>query len=145
MLQPKRLKSLREICQNQEGSLSPSYQVHTLFWQWQPHWETPPTPPNLLEHDLLKFEVEATDLIFPYSESIYGDDIVALELEYFLNDSRNDWLTFGELFANSIVKNFPFYKVVFQIKKWPEYKYQENFQIKFYTFTNPRVIQDLSK
>jgi len=142
--QTKRLQSLRQLCSQEEGGRSPSYRVHHINWDWDPNWTVPPTVRELEQHARQIFEIEATDLRFPYVGA--SDILTDLEIRYCVNDSLNDWLRFGWnfQFVNPI-HNFPFYRAEFKIVSWPTALLEQSFQMEFWTFTNPRIIQDLSK
>ena len=144
-INPKRLKSLKEVCNSQEGQLAPSYQVHKLQYVWDPTWQAPFLDLPGLELQNQKFEIEATDLIWPYFDGLLRVQslLQELELRYYLNESRNDRMIFGDRYRKSPVKNFPFYKINFQLITWPGLHLTKDFELEFYTFTNPRVIQDL--
>lgn len=141
--QVSRFRGLRRITSVQERILSPSYRVHKLNFLPPPFPFAAP-PPEYIQ----TIEVEATDLIIPYSPHCFslqanGNSLFnGMEWNFYLNDNRSDRLMIWQWHV-PIIRNFPFYRVVFEVTSWPTNYDGEPFTIEVHTFTNPRIIEDI--
>lgn len=142
--QTERFKGLRRICQAQEGFLSPSYKVHKIYFDFNEF-----TDFGFCKREL---EIEATDIWFPY----YRNDFYATPtspnprfplavIEFYLNESSMDLMTIDQYHIPQQIKNFPFFKINFTMTAWPDGGGVTPIEFKFYTFTDPRIIQALGK
>lgn len=144
--QTERFKGLRRIAQEQEGLRSPSYQVHAFSFD-----KTEFDAQGFCER---KFEIEATDIIFPYhKEDFYNcatgpppcpdprmPDVI---IEFYLNDSDQDLMSIDQWYVPvKDICNFPCYRITLRITAWPG-EVNPHLPFKFYTLVDPRVIQAL--
>lgn len=140
--QIKRFRGLRRVTKEQEGLRSPSYQVHKLHFDFAEFTAT-----GFSER---KFEIEATDLWFPYHRDDFFQEAASpaprfplVELEFFLNESKDDLISIDRYHVPQKITNFPFYKITIRLTHWTQGPGEETLPFKFYTFTDPRIIQAL--
>lgn len=142
--QTERFKGLRRICQAQEGLLSPSYKVHRIYFDFN----------EFTDFGFCKREVEleATDLWFPYKAADFyatptspAPRFPLGEIEFYLNDSTMDLISINQFHVPEKITNFPFFKINFIMTAWPDGGGVTPIEFKFYTFTDPRIIQALGK
>ncbi len=136
--QASRFQGLRRIASIQEGRLSPCYRVHEL---------------NFIVADFIAtgvatalIESESTDLIIPYRWYEFGEELGTSfqngVFNFYLNDNRNDRMIISRAHVPDI-KNFPFYRAMFEVTLWPANFQNIDFKMCIYTFTNPRIIEDI--